>query len=211
MVLSHLLLIFGCGFFLIFTCYQIYRVIRKANTDDLSEAKGTVSPAFFYSLTMGMAPHKKETAYLHFPTYMAGIVYHFGSFYSILWIIVHITGISLPVWITRISFYFLLGTSLCGFGILLKRISIAKMRHISTPDDYFSNILVTGFQLLSACSLKNLSLIPYLYAITGFLFFYIPVGKLRHIVFFIIARFYLAVFYGKRGVWPHKRRKTWKI
>jgi hypothetical protein len=211
MTLSLCLLLFGVSIFFISACIQFYRIIHRANTDDLSEGKGPVLPAFLYSLTIGMSPVKKETAFLHLPTYVAGILYHLGSFYALLLIVFHIIMFDLPVWITQISTFFLFGTSLCGLGIFIKRLFIKKMRHISTPDDYFSNILVTGFQLLSAFSLQYSDLIPYLYICTGFLFLYIPIGKLRHVIFFVIARFYLALFYGKRGVWPQKNREKWHI
>jgi hypothetical protein len=211
MTLSLCMLLFGFSIFFISACIQFYCIIHRANTDDLSEGKGPVLPAFLYSLTIGMSPVKKETAFLHLPTYVAGIIYHLGSFYSLLLIVFHIIMFDLPVWITQISIFVLFGTSLCGLGIFIKRLFMKKMRHISTPDDYFSNILVTGFQLFSAFSLQYSDLTPYLYIYTGFLFLYLPIGKLRHVIFFVIARFYLALFYGKRGVWPQKNRKKWQI
>ena len=204
-------LLFGFAILFISTCYHLFFSIRKSSINDFSHSKGSVLPAFFYSLTSGMSPLKKETAYLHFPTYLAGIIYHIGSFYSLLWIVFHLFEISQPYWLIQISIYFLFGTTLCGFGILLKRILNKKMRWISNPDDYFSNLLVSGFQLLSAFTLLHPSLTAYLYFYTGILFIYIPVGKLRHIIFFFIARFYLALFYGRRGVWPKRRRRKWQI
>ena len=37
------------------------------------------------------------------------------------------------------------------------------------------------------------------------LFFYLPLGKLKHLVYFFAARYQLGIFYGRRGVWPARR------
>jgi len=204
-------LFFGFAILLISTCYQLYHIIEKSSINDFSLSKGSPFPAFIYSLTSGMSPLKKESAYLHLPTYITGILYHIGSFYALIWIIFHIIKFSPGHFFIQISIYFLLGTTCCGFGILLKRILNSKLRSISNPDDYFSNFLVSCFQLLSALTLLYPMLTDYLYVYSGILFLYIPFGKLRHIIFFFIARFYLALFYGRRGVWPQRRRRKWHM
>jgi len=151
-----------------------------------------------------MSPWKKESAYLHLPSYLAGVIFHIGTFISFFWVIVHALGGSMPGSLEQVSLFALIVTTACGLGIFIKRITLAKLRLISTPDDYFSNLLVTVFQGVSAAALTQGSLIPSLLGYTGFLLLYIPMSKLRHAFYFFLARFYLGVFYGKRGVW-HRR------
>jgi len=98
------------------------------------------------------------------------------------------------------SVIFLTVSTLCGLFILIKRILNAKMRFLSHPDDYFSNLLVTCFQTLSAMILVWDSLLPYFFIWAAFLFLYIPISKLRHVVYFFTSRIHLGMFYGKRGV-----------
>ena len=189
--------------------WQIWLVFRKANTDDLSQSKGSISSGIIYSTIGAMSPGKKETAYLHLPTYMAGMIYHLGAFLSLGMLFFLFFDIKLPVILTSLIAGFLSLSTLCGVFILVKRMVVVKLRHLSTPDDYFSNSLVTLFQTSTVLALLGIQAIPVHLVITSLLFVYIPVGKLRHIIYFFIARFYLGVFYGKRGVWPPKVRNTW--
>lgn len=210
MSICHWILLAGFGVFFSSALFHFFRVIRHANTEDLSQAKGSILRGVVYSLTGAMSPLNKETAYLHLPTYTAGIFYHLGSFLSFVWLLIHLSRLTFPTIISRISFYLLIAASLCGLTILVKRMVSGKLRHLSTPDDYFSNVLVTGFQMLSAIALVRSSFISYSFLYAGILFLYIPVGKLRHVIYFTLSRFYLGLFYGKRGVWPPKRQKSWQ-
>jgi hypothetical protein len=79
------------------------------------------------------------------------------------------------------------------------------MRRLSNGDDFLSNLLVTVFQILTLFSLWIPGMIPFYFIYSGILFVYIPLGKLRHLLYFFAARFYLGWFYGKRGVWPPAR------
>lgn len=204
------ILLTGFSIFSVSTLFHLIQIIRCANIDDLSTGKGPILPAVAYSLTGALSPLKKETAYLHLPTYISGILYHLGTFLAFLWLIFHFFSLSLSMTLKLISFYFLIITSLCGVTILIKRIVNPKLRHISTPDDYFSNLLTTGFQLLSAFALIQDSLLPSSFIYAGILFLYIPIGKLKHVIYFFISRLYLGLFYGKRGVWPPKKQTLWE-
>ena len=43
------------------------------------------------------------------------------------------------------------------------------------------------------------------YIITTILLLYMPVGKLKHLVYYFSARYHLGFFYGWRNVWPQKK------
>jgi hypothetical protein len=199
----HLWIFFGgCGFFLIWAAVQMFQIFRNPGFADPSQPKQPNSAGVAYSYTVAMSPAKKESAFLHYPTYVAGIIYHIGTFLSLIWIVVHVIKINIPDFIITVSFIFLILSSLCGAGIFIKRIVKPQMRSTSTPDDYFSNILVTVFQIISAAALSRAEVVPSLIGYTGILLFYIPVSKLRHAMYFFFARYFLGIFYGKRGVWP---------
>ncbi|MFH1942712.1 MAG: hypothetical protein ABIL68_11490 [bacterium] len=211
MSIYHWILLAGFFIFILSSLYHLFQIVKRAHTDDLSNAKGSILLGVLYSMTGAMLPMKKETAYLHLPTYIAGILYHIGSFFALFWLIPLFFRIPLPFLFVRMSIFIFLFTGLCGFFILLKRFSNTKLRHLSSPDDYFSNILVTAFHWMMAVALHRNTLIPHLFIVSTVLFLYIPIGKLRHIIYFFIARFYLGLFYGKRGVWPPNRRNSWAI
>lgn len=183
------------------------KTIAMRDDWDPAEPKGNIIPAVLYAYTGAMSPLKKETANRHWPTYTAGMLYHVGIFFSFFWLLIRIIGIRLPAVLNVPSGLLLSGTALCGIGILLKRMFTRKMRSLSHPDDYLSNLLSTGFQVVTAVTLITGGGLNGLYLYAAVLLLYIPVSKLRHAVFFPLTRFYLALHYGRRGVWPPPARR----
>ena len=210
MSFSHWFLLAGLGVLIWNALFQFFLLFRKAHLDDLSEPKGSMAKGVAYSMTAAMSPVKKETAFLHLPTYTAGIVYHVGSFLALAWLIPHFFGVPMPGIVSTLSVFLLAISSVCGMAILLKRIVNPKLRDLSVPDDYFSNLIVTGFHIVTALTIWDILSDSSLFMYAGILFLYIPIGKLRHVIFFFPARFYLGLFYGKRGVWPPSRRNVWQ-
>ena len=161
--------------------------------------------AIRYSFTKAMSPAKKESAYLHIPTYVAGIVFHLGAFLSftlffVAWFYTPGSGI-----ISLMISGFLLISVICGTGILVKRMFKKTLREISNIDDYISNILVTFLQLVSALWLLNPGLLSWYFLALSLVLLYFPLGKLKHAFYFFAARYQLGLFYGRRGVWPPKQ------
>jgi len=206
MSIFHYILLAGFSIFLVSSILIIYKILRADYPRDFSHPLGKVGPAVLYSFTGGMSPLKKESAYLHLPTYIAGMVYHVGTFVAFFLLIIIFFNIYLNSWLVDISFISLILTSLCGFSIFLKRIFKTKLRKLSNPDDYVSNLIVTVFQILIAGSLFQSSFLPYLFIWATILFLIIPVSKLRHSIYFFSSRIQLGMFYGWRGVWPPKKR-----
>ena len=158
-----------------------------------------------YAFSGAMSPTRKESAFLHIPTYIAGIFYHLGTFVSIFVFFFFLAQIAINEPIAQFIAGFLAIAVLCGFGILIKRMVIKRLRTLSNPDDYISNLLVTFFQLLTAAVLLHENWQPAYYIIVSILLVYIPLGKLKHAVYFFAARYHLGYFYGWRGVWPPKK------
>jgi nitrate reductase gamma subunit len=170
-----------------------------------SKAQGSIKSGIIYSFTSGMSPVKKESAFLHLPTYLAGMIFHIGTFISFFWLAVCFLNITVSYWLRFSLAIAVFSAGICGFSILIKRIAMSKLRNLSNPDDYFSNLLVTGFQILTIFSLLRISSFPALFIYSTFLFLYIPVGKLKHTIYFFISRINLGIYYGKRRVWPVKK------
>jgi len=202
MIWYQWLAIIGMGVCLLSCVYHFIRIIGMGNPPEYARRSGSIGKAVRYSFTGAMSPKVKESAYLHMPTYMAGIIYHIGTFLSIFLFILALWGI----WLTGITMYIaaviLIISGLCGIGILIKRISKYELRMLSNPDDYISNIFVTAFQLIGGLALIEGSFIPAYYIISALLLLYFPMGKLKHAVYFFAARYHLGYFYGWRGVWP---------
>jgi hypothetical protein len=184
--------------------FHLFRLIRLGKPIDYAPAAGKTGPAIQYAFTGAMSPMKKESAFLHLPTYTAGILYHIGTFTAIplffFLLFIPWPGGSLT-WL--LAGFFVI-TSASGIGIFIKRFVKKGLRDLSSPDDYISNMLVTLFQLLSALVLSLPAFLPAYFIVASLLLLYFPIGKLKHAIYFFAARYHLGVFYGRRGVWPPK-------
>ena len=209
----HWIALVSLGICLVTSSGFFIRILRLGKPIDYSTPAGNIAPGVRYSFTGGMNPLKKESAYLHLPTYIAGIFYHLGTFLSIALFFLFLTGVLVPEMITLVLILFLITSFACGTGILIKRIVNKGLRDLSDPDDYISNLLVTCFQFMTGMVLITGSPGPFYFILSGILFLWIPFGKLKHAIYFFAARYHLGFFYGWRGTWPPKKMERnggWK-
>jgi hypothetical protein len=188
--------------------WHFFRLIRLGKPGDYSSPAGQVPPAVRYAFTGAMSPARKESALLHLPTYLAGIVFHSGTFLSLLLLPWMIAGRPPQGTLSQMVSLLLAASSMSGFVIFARRIARKKIRELSNPDDYISNLLVTLFQLFSAIVLVFPGWQPVYFIEFSILMLYLPLGKLKHTVYFFAARYLLGLFYGRRGVWPPNRIKA---
>ena len=139
---------------IVFCLRHFLRLVKLGKVKDLSQKSGNVAKAVVYSNTAAMLPNKKESAYKHLPTYTAGIIFHLGSFLSLLLFVPLFSTktwlwFSLHWWLVVCMACLLLMSSSCGFFLFFKRLFSKKLRPISNFDDYFSESIVTLFQLFS--------------------------------------------------------------
>lgn len=202
----------------LFCFAHFLRLIKLGKPNDLSQKAGNVPKAVIYSNTVAMAPQNKESAYKHLPTYTAGIIFHLGTFLSLLLFIL----LFFPFFtrfladntiITLIIDACLAVSSVCGVSLFIKRAVSQKLKLISNFDDYLSNGLTTLTQISTLLYTLMLlmpdsqcSMIVY-YIVVSLLLLYLPFGKLRHVVYYFAARFQLGYFYGWRNSWPPTRQK----
>ncbi len=182
--------------------YHLYRLIRSGNPTDYAPRAGDPARAIRYSFTGAMSPAKKESAFMHLPTYTGGLIFHLGTFLSIAILALHISGVPVTGSASIILSLLLLISGASGIAILTKRISRKELRWLSHPDDYIANVLVTLVQLSVSATLFYPPVMPWMYLIASLMVLYIPAGKLKHLLYFFAARYHLGFFYGSRGVWP---------
>lgn len=207
MTIYHWILFVSFSVFFVSSLFQFLQILLSKAYKDYASSRNKIWRAIIYAFSGAMSPFKKESAMLHLPSYIAGILFHIGTFISLFWLALHFFNIKTNSLVANISAIYLTTSVLSGVMILLKRLIKTEMRRLSNIDDYFSNFLVTGFQVVSALTIFIGTPLPYLFIWAAILFLYIPLGKLRHAVYFFTSRVYLAMFYGKRGVWPLNRQK----
>ena len=185
--------------------YHFIRLVRLGAPKDYSRRRGDSMSGITYSVLGAMSPVKKESAYLHLPTYAAGILYHLGTFASLCLLFLSLLNITLNGSVKWALIGLLAVSGLSGVGILLKRVMVKPLRALSNPDDFVSNLLVTVFQLLTLLILVEKTYVPFYFLFASFLLLYLPISKLKHALYFFAARYHLGLFYGWRGIWPIKR------
>ena len=159
-------------------------------------AAGDPAAGVRYAFTGAMSPGAKESVREHRSSYLAGLAYHAGIFTALGLLVATLCGVPLPAalrWLCRVPL--ILGT-MGGTGLLLKRMLQSELRGLSHPDDFLSNLLATAFVGLALLGGTTWLLSAAL------LLFYAPLGKIRHCLFFFLARRNLGAFFGRRGVFP---------
>ena len=182
--------------------FHFIRLIHLGLPVNFSTPAGNPGRAIVYSFIGAMSPQNKESACLHLPTYAAGIMYHMGTFLSLAYIPFAFLGVTQPPELSICFAGILLLSTACGLGMVAKRVYKKELRRLSNLDDFISNLLVTFFQLATTVILVKGHTHPLYYIILSFLLLYIPIGKLKHLIYFFAARIHLGYFYGHRGVWP---------
>ncbi|MCU0232717.1 MAG: hypothetical protein MUE90_01615 [Thermoanaerobaculales bacterium] len=105
----------------------------------------------------------------------------------------------------------IVGAFLVALYRIARRLLRPLMRLISTPDDYFSLIMLTVWFGLGACTQAHLIgawgmtseaiLIAYLY-LTSFFLLYVPFSKISHYLYYPFTRIYIGRALGHRGSYP---------
>jgi len=171
-----------------------------------AKPQGKGKEGIFYAFGKGMMPWEKDSARRHILTYIGGMLYHGGIFAAFFYLFSLVISfeISKPL---KFLFSLLIGLGFfSGVSLLVKRILLVSLRKISCADDFAANLVVDVFLALALLNTFYPGLKTYFYAISIILFLYVPVGKIRHCVFFFYTRILFGLFYGRRGVLPKKMK-----
>lgn len=187
---------------------MLARTVRMGRQPLFARPAGSESAGIVYAFTRGMNPLEKDSSRHHMPTYIAGFLYHIATFVSAIFLMLVIWGVSLPpavLWFIRIL---ICGGILSGVALLVKRAVHAQLRIISTYDDFLSNLLVDVFLVTSLATTVSATAEPALLVSAILVLLYLPVGKIRHCVFYFYARFAFGRLFGQRGIFPRPARDS---
>lgn len=165
-------------------------------------AVGSPGRAMLYNFTTAMLPSHKESVSKHPLSFGAGMLLHVGVFASLTMAMTSLFSKELfelqrgPIGIVA-----LVGVAAFLF-LFLRRFIDSELRTISVPDDFIASAMVGFFLVATVATSRGWISMVALQLITAHLFFYLPMGKLRHALFFFLARAELAHRLGWRGVYP---------
>lgn len=155
-------------------------------------AAGSPAAGVRYAFTGAMLPQAKESVRRAPLSYAAGMTFHAGVAAAALRFLLPWKSLAILA----------LAGAAAGLALLAKRILLPHLRGLSGADDFTANALATGFAALGglAAFLPAASRILPWWALA--LVAYVPMGKLRHCVFFFLSRYHLGAFFGRRGTFP---------
>ena len=174
----------------------------RSSWPSFAAPRGAGMPGLIYSFTGAMAPARKESVSRHPAAFVLGLALHAGvagSFVALGAAAVAPDALtSLAPALLVLALVGLAG----GLALLVKRIASAEMRAVSVADDFVAAALVALFLADAALWLAQLVPAAGFAAMGALLLFYAPLGKLRHMAFFFVARGDAGWRLGLRGVYP---------
>ncbi|MEW6364832.1 MAG: hypothetical protein AB1714_09360 [Acidobacteriota bacterium] len=168
----------------------------------------------YYSLANVLMPWGMESTRRGFAFYLTFALFHLGvaagiglAFLSTL----SRSFLQIPI-IANATMALLLAAFAIGLYRIVRRVVRPVMRLISTPDDYFSVIMLTIWFLLGVFAEASIVgriegdryVIAYLLA-TSFFLLYVPFSKISHYLYYPFTRYWLGRTLGHRGTFPLQR------
>lgn len=190
----------GFGLMIFGIIARIRDIMHRPFKKDLSRPAGDERRGILFAFTLGMAPWEKESTRMHWVAYIRGIVFHLGVFVALAAFFASPWVDSMPRWLV----WGLAGLSALGALAALTglpiRLSGENERALSLPDDYFAILLVSLFAALTTAAYLAPAIMPVYHIVTALMFIYIPIGKIRHCVYFFFSKYYFGKGFGWRGV-----------
>jgi hypothetical protein len=175
----------------------------RAAPVDRAPARGDPARGVRYAFTLGMAPWTKESTRMHALAYLRGVGFHLGIFAALLALLARPLWFVLPPWLRGAAAIGLALGALLGAAGSAMRLREPHLRALSTLDDHVSIWLVTIFLAAVAAAVWQPRFAAPMYLAAGVMLAYLPFGKIRHCMYFFVAKGAFGRFAGRRGVLPH--------
>jgi len=169
---------------------------------DHSQPQGAPRRGVLYNLTAAMLPTHKETVRHHLIEFAAGMMLHAGVLMVLLGAVLAVIDPDVGTAVLHISRPIAGLSLLIGVILLARRIFSWTLRSMSSIDDYLAILAVIGLLLLATGFGGGDGNLTGLLLYTALLLAYLPLGKLRHAVFFFAVRIDLGRRLGHRGTYP---------
>lgn len=177
-------------------------------TTDTTPKKG-----FIYSWGVIAMPWAMESTRTKVFFYSQFVIFHLGVTLAILlsFIIPYAPNFLTAYSFIIPTFQVVIGAAfVIGCMRLIRRISNVYVRAISSPDDYFSIILLTvwfGFAFFAVPNQTSQGegiLLTY-FILTAFFLIYVPFSKISHYLYYPFTRYWFGKSMGRRGTYPIRR------
>jgi nitrate reductase gamma subunit len=187
------------------------RLSKRALPTDFSPMKGSPTRAVHYALTQGMLPWEKESTRTHGVAYVRGIIFHVGIFSALAVLLAEPWWASLPAWLRLGAAGLLALGALLGAAGGVARGTERNLRSLSTPDDHFAVWFISIWVAGGALALYLPAFAVAFNLLSALALAYVPLGKVRHCLYFFFSRIFFGRFFGRRAVLPHSAQINWRV
>lgn len=149
-----------------------------------------------------MLPAHKESVRHHPGKFLIGVALHVGVLLALALLLLLAVRPTLALAALPWARPLLLLALAAGLILAARRALSPTLRFMSTPDDYLAIAASCGLLALTALAPAHPRLPAVALIYGGALLLYLPLGKLRHAVFFFAARLDYGRRLGYRGVYP---------
>ena len=201
-------------FMVIVYVFRVLWIARFKPTRERTRAAGGEREGIAYSLLNISMPWSMEALRKKPGFYIQFVIFHIGVAAAIAasFIIPYRPEV-FRIEAVVLLFQVIMGAAfLVGLMRLRRRLANPAVRLISTPDDYFSLILVIVYFAAAMLAVPNRyaaaewPLILF-FGLTAFFLVYVPFSKISHYLYYPFARYLLGKTLGHRGVFPLKEAK----
>ncbi len=177
---------------------------QKTGLPDTSKKKGIVYSLFNIAMPWAMESTRRQSL-----VYVQFAIFHIGITLAILlsFLIPYSPSI-IAISSVSLVFQIIIGLAfLVGLTRIVRRFTKLHIRTISTPDDYFSLILITVWLLSATYAVPNnygegeTWLLMFFY-LAAFFLVYVPFSKISHYLYYPFTRYFLGKTMGHRGGYP---------
>jgi len=172
---------------------------------------GSTEPtsSIIYSWFNIAQPWAMESTRTKFFLYLQFVVFHIGVVAAIglSFVIPYLPGLLEIGALVSVIQVLCFAACLVSIMRMVRRAGSAAMRAISSPDDYFSLILLTVWFFFAGQAAPNnyaegeMVLMIYFW-MTAFFLLYVPFSKISHYLYYPFTRYFLGKTLGRRGVFP---------
>ncbi len=169
-----------------------------------TKAKGIV-----YSWANILMPWAMESTRRRLFNYLQFVLFHVGVVAAIglSFVIPYLPGLLEAAWLVTALQAAIGAAFVVGIYRILRRIARPVMRMISSPDDYFSLVLLTTWFAFAFLAVPNQwqqgeTLLLVYFWITAFFLIYVPFSKISHYLYYPFTRYWFGKSMGYRGVYP---------
>ncbi|MHC5037764.1 MAG: hypothetical protein ACYTHM_10645 [Planctomycetota bacterium] len=165
-----------------------------------------------YSLANIAMPWSMESTRKNMLFYIQFAVFHIGmvAVIGLTLIIPYGPGLLKSLALVRILQVTMFAAFAIGVYRIFRRVFNPKIRAISSPDDYFSLVMITLMFLIGGLAAPNRiehgeGAVTVFFILSAFFHVYVPYSKIMHYLYYPFTRYYFGKTMGYRGVYPVRR------